>query len=53
MASRSGALISVGPKTIPRFSLDMRFSFSYWVTLERQQKVKKKLEIEADVSYYS
>lgn len=33
MASRSGALISVGPNTIPRFSLDIRFSFSFWVTL--------------------
>lgn len=35
IASRSGARISVGPKTIPRFSLDMRLSFSYWVTLLR------------------
>ncbi|TNN56466.1 hypothetical protein EYF80_033336 [Liparis tanakae] len=34
MASSPGALISVGPKTMPRFSLDMRFSFSYSVTLE-------------------
>lgn len=35
MASRSGDLISVGPKTMPRFSLDIRFSFSLWITLGR------------------
>lgn len=37
MASKSGDLINVGPKTIPRFSLDMRFSFSYWVTLRGRE----------------
>lgn len=43
MASSSGALISVGPKTMPRFSLDMRFSFSFWVTLDVERT-----EIELD-----
>lgn len=34
MASSSGDLIRVGPKTIPRFSAFIRFSFSWRVTLE-------------------
>lgn len=34
MASRSGALIRVGPNTMPKFSLDMRFSFSLLITLD-------------------
>lgn len=34
IASSSGDLISVGPKTIPRFSAFIRFSFSWRVTLK-------------------
>lgn len=41
MASRSGALISVGPNTMPRFSLDIRFSFSFWVTLGKAKPQNK------------
>lgn len=43
IASRSGDLISVGPNTMPRFSLVMRFSFSFWVTLERVNPNNKEL----------
>lgn len=36
IASSSGALIRVGPKTMPRFSALIRFSFSWSVTLQKK-----------------
>lgn len=38
MASSSGDRIRVGPKTIPRFSAFIRFSFSWRVTLKNTSK---------------
>lgn len=44
MASRSGALIRVGPNTMPKFSLDMRFSFSWWITLDVETAERRREE---------
>lgn len=52
MASRSGALISVGPNTMPRFSLDIRFSFSFWVTLEKVYPKNKQLKQQRSLFYF-
>lgn len=52
MASRSGALISVGPNTMPRFSLDIRFSFSFWVTLEKVKPKNKQLKQQRSLFYF-
>lgn len=38
IASSSGDLMRVGPKTIPRFSAFIRFSFSWRVTLKNRSK---------------
>lgn len=38
MASSSGDLMRVGPKTIPRFSAFIRFSFSWRVTLQKYKE---------------